>query len=121
MPGASDHQSSRSRLSDPGPQAVASGWSDLAGWALHPLESAALSRRTPNSVIAEDRPERLIGLTHRTKRPDHSITSSARARNWGGIVRRSAFAVSRLIVRSKFVGCSTGKSADVVPRRILST
>jgi hypothetical protein len=26
---------------------VASGWSDLAGWDLHPLESAALSRRTP--------------------------------------------------------------------------
>jgi hypothetical protein len=25
---------------------VASGWSDLAGWGLHPLESAALSRRT---------------------------------------------------------------------------
>jgi hypothetical protein len=25
---------------------VASGWSDLAGWDLHPLESAALSRRT---------------------------------------------------------------------------
>jgi hypothetical protein len=26
---------------------VASGWSDLAGWDSHPLESAALSRRTP--------------------------------------------------------------------------
>src|SRR5271155_5447891 len=25
---------------------VASGWSDPAGWGLHPLESAALSRRT---------------------------------------------------------------------------
>jgi hypothetical protein len=25
---------------------VASGWSDLAGWDLHPLESAALPRRT---------------------------------------------------------------------------
>jgi hypothetical protein len=25
---------------------VASGWSDLAGWGLHPLESAALPRRT---------------------------------------------------------------------------
>ncbi len=29
------------------PAPVASGWSDLAGWALHPLESAAFSRRTP--------------------------------------------------------------------------
>jgi hypothetical protein len=25
---------------------VASGWSDLAGWGFHPLESAALARRT---------------------------------------------------------------------------
>jgi hypothetical protein len=30
---------------------VASGWSDLAGWGLHPLESAALSRRTRKAVI----------------------------------------------------------------------
>jgi hypothetical protein len=28
---------------------VASGWSDLAGWGSHPLESAAFSRRTQNS------------------------------------------------------------------------
>jgi hypothetical protein len=28
---------------------VASGWSELAGWDLHPLESAAFSRRTPIS------------------------------------------------------------------------
>jgi len=34
------------------PAPVASGWSDLAGWALHPLESAALSRRTPEAAIA---------------------------------------------------------------------
>jgi hypothetical protein len=32
------------------PAPVASGWSDIAGWGLHPLESAALSRRTPESV-----------------------------------------------------------------------
>jgi hypothetical protein len=30
---------------------VASGWSDLAGWDSHPLESAALSRRTLISEI----------------------------------------------------------------------
>ena len=34
------------------PAPVASGWSDVAGWGLHPLESAALSRRTPKKVIA---------------------------------------------------------------------
>src|SRR4029077_9436330 len=33
------------------PAPVASGWSDLAGWALHPLESAAFSRRTPQADI----------------------------------------------------------------------
>ena len=33
------------------PAPVASGWSDFAGWALHPLESAALARRTPKAVI----------------------------------------------------------------------
>ena len=29
---------------------VASGWSVFAGWELHPLESAALSRRTPRTI-----------------------------------------------------------------------
>src|SRR6201981_2588081 len=33
------------------PAPVASGWSEIAGWASHPLESAALSRRTPIPVI----------------------------------------------------------------------
>ena len=31
------------------PAPVASGWSDIAGWGLHPLESAAFSRRTPEA------------------------------------------------------------------------
>ena len=30
---------------------IASGWSEIAGWALHPLESAAFSRRTPKAVV----------------------------------------------------------------------
>jgi len=30
---------------------IASGWSEIAGWDLHPLESAALSRRTPKAVL----------------------------------------------------------------------
>jgi hypothetical protein len=37
---------------------VASGWSDLAGWGLHPLESAALPRRT---VIVDIKERRVIG------------------------------------------------------------
>jgi hypothetical protein len=34
---------------------VASGWSDLAGWGLHPLESAAFARRTQKADIPEPR------------------------------------------------------------------
>jgi hypothetical protein len=30
---------------------VASGWSELAGWGFHPLESAAFARRTPGADI----------------------------------------------------------------------
>src|SRR5262249_33057386 len=51
----------------------------------------------------------------------HSITSSARNRNDSGIVKPIAFAVLRLITSSNFVGCSTGRSADFVPCRILCT
>jgi len=29
---------------------IASGWSEFAGWGLHPLESAALPRRTPRAA-----------------------------------------------------------------------
>src|SRR5258707_13398859 len=53
--------------------------------------------------------------------PPHSITSSALASRVGGISRPSVFAVLRLITRSNFVGCSTGRSAGFVPRKILST
>ena len=34
---------------------IASGWS-VAGWDLHPLESAAFARRTPEAVIRSPRP-----------------------------------------------------------------
>src|SRR5262245_37937779 len=51
----------------------------------------------------------------------HSITSSARAMTAGGTVRPSARAVTRLITRSNLVGCSTGRSGGLAPRRILST
>lgn len=32
---------------------VASGWSTLAGWDSHPLESAAFARRTPLAVVRQ--------------------------------------------------------------------
>src|SRR5437867_11746110 len=51
----------------------------------------------------------------------YSITWSAWRSNVGGIVRPNALAVLRLITRSNFVGCSTGRSPGLVPLRILST
>src|SRR4051794_33357417 len=51
----------------------------------------------------------------------YSITSSARASSIGGTSRPSALAVIRLMTRSNLVGCSTGVSLGLAPRRILST
>src|SRR5262249_40661373 len=48
----------------------------------------------------------------------HSITWSARASSVGGTSRPSALAVLRLMASSKLVGCNTGNSAGLVPRRI---
>src|SRR5262245_20860173 len=53
--------------------------------------------------------------------PDHSITSSARASNVGGISRPSAFAVLRLITRLYLVGICTGRSPGLSPFRMRST
>ena len=52
---------------------------------------------------------------HECAAEDHWITSSARARSDGGIVRSSAFAVSRLITSSNFVGCSMGRARGNAP------
>jgi tRNA(fMet)-specific endonuclease VapC len=49
------------------------------------------------------------------------MISVACCRTDGGMVRPIACAVLRLITKSKVVGCSTGRSAGLVPLRILST
>ena len=49
------------------------------------------------------------------------IASSARTRIACGTVIASAFAVLRLITSSNLVVCSTGRSAGLLPFRILST
>ena len=49
------------------------------------------------------------------------MTLSARTNTFGGIVRPICFAALRLMTNSNFVGCSTGRSAGLVPFRILST
>src|SRR5829696_3322263 len=53
--------------------------------------------------------------------PPHSITSSARARSVGGMVRPRALASFRLITSSNLVGCWTGKSVGLDRFKILST
>jgi hypothetical protein len=68
-------------------------------------EPLKLTRRANNGSVA---------------RP-HSITSSAVESSLSGTVRPNAFAILRLITNSNVVGCSTGKSAGLAPRRILST
>jgi hypothetical protein len=52
--------------------------------------------------------------------PTYSITLSACASNFGGMVRSSAFAVFRLTTSSNVVGCSTGRFAGFVPCRTLT-
>jgi hypothetical protein len=59
----------------------------------------------------EIRPEEVVRLSH-------SMTSSARARIAGGIVRPSSFAVLRLMTSWKVVGCCTGISAGSAPFKI---
>ena len=58
---------------------------------------------------------------HRSKIARYSITSSAATSNVCGTARPRVLAVLRLMTNSNFVGCSTGKSAGLAPRRILST
>ena len=60
------------------------------------------------------------GLMQCNKNHSYSMTSSARASSVSGTVRPSAFAVVRLMTRSNLVGCSTGRSAGLAPRRTLA-
>jgi len=53
--------------------------------------------------------------------PPHSITSPARARIAGGMVRPRTLAVLRLTASSYFVGAWTGRSAAFSPLRTRST
>src|SRR5262245_12683911 len=59
----------------------------------------------------------VLGVNH----SHHLITLSALASTLGGIVRPICLAASRLMMKSNFFGCSTGRSAGFVPLRILST
>src|SRR5262249_19075922 len=79
----------------------------------HPLALLRARRKRPcRRRAAEERDERAAS---------HSITSSALSRNDSWVVRPSALAVARLMIRSNLVGCSIGTSAACPPRRMLST
>ncbi len=96
---------------------------DERRYEMHPRQLPPLPRRP---ALAQPRRQGEVVL--KVTRPGwpvlpaaHSMTSSARARSKGGIVRPSALAVLRLMTSSNFVGCSTGKSDGFAPLRILST
>ena len=55
---------------------VASGWSDLAGWGSHPLESAALSRRTREADIVDGGGTPRVGRKRTTFAPDFYTTDN---------------------------------------------
>ena len=61
----------------------------------------------------------LKAVPSKSKLDRGAITSSAQAIKDFDTSSPSAFAVVRLIARSNFVGCSTGKSLGFAPRRIM--
>src|SRR6266536_564804 len=67
------------------------------------------------------RPHQDVECTAHKGTPPHSILLSARSRTDCGIVMPSALAALRLTTSSKFVGCSTGRSAGFAPLRMRST
>src|SRR5262249_11176753 len=80
----------------------------------------------PNTIrllrVRRERPRRRCAAEERNELAAlHSITSSARTRKDSAIVRPIAFAVLRLMTSSNLVGSSTGRSAGLVPFKILST
>jgi hypothetical protein len=70
---------------------VASGWSDLAGWGLHPLESAAFSRRTQMAAVPRRRGK---PVKSRRGNPDRSANRASCAaislRQFGRARRRAS-------------------------------
>jgi hypothetical protein len=78
--------------------------------------------RSPLLCVRCNRPKPAAFLSPSNELPpSHSITSSARASRFSGTVRPSALAVFRLMTSSNLVGCCTGKSAGLAPRRIGAT
>src|SRR5215211_9228768 len=87
----------------------------IAVYASQPLSPVATQHSLPSGRYS------LLGPDfHRLDRTSfawrtHSITSSARASNVGGIARPRALAVLRLMTSSKRDDCTTGRSAGLSP------
>ena len=104
---------------------TAVGWLRVyanVSWSARQRERQVLGKAI-GSGKTRSRPEADAG-TGRLKcawRNHRSMISSARSNTDCGIFRPRAFAVFILITSSNFVGCATGRSAGLVPLRILAT
>src|SRR5262245_14375401 len=93
----------------------------IAVYASQPLSPVATQHSLPSGRYS------LLGPDfHRQDRASfawrtHSITSSARKRTEGGMLRPRDFAVLRFTTNSNFVGCSIGRSAGLPPLRTFAT
>jgi tripartite-type tricarboxylate transporter receptor subunit TctC len=85
------------------------GWSFSTFWRCPP------QRLCPYQRPVSGRAARLACATQTSRRAAHSITSSTIASTPDGIVRPSALAVLRLMEKSNFVGCRTGRLAGLSP------
>jgi hypothetical protein len=76
------------------------------------VEAAVLAyRERPSQSVLEEGSHVPAGTSRRQAAAAHSTMCTARKRSDCGIVRPSARAVLRLIIRSRLAGCSTGRSA----------
>ena len=89
--------------------------------AVFPIGEIHVEQTACDQRDADQRGEVRHVLGEQSTRQLHSTIQSARTRSSRGMVMPRAFAVFRLIARSNAIGCSTGKSAGLAPRRILST
>jgi hypothetical protein len=99
-------------------------WLNPTPHAIAVYASQLLSPAATQHSLPSGRYSLLVPDLHRLDRTsfawrNHSITSSARASNVAGTSMPNAFAVCRLMTNSNLVDCVTGKSAGLVPLRIL--
>jgi hypothetical protein len=95
-------------------------WPRSSDWPMshaHPAHGRSMSALPLKADIAVAK----SALCQKRTSATHSITWSASVVILGGIVRPRAFAAFKLMIKSNFTGCWTGRFAGLSPRRILST